>query len=331
MIRKRLNCRAMKLLLAGLAVLLALGVAGLVVRRPAVPQPTYEGKTVSNWAFALNYAGTQRQAEKAILTLGSNAVPSLVQLLRAPDPILAKPIQALGRCFPSRFSRGLYRLTDPFAAAAGRAAAARSLRVLGPRARAALPALTDALFDDPIVSWNAALTLAQFGEAGLTALTRALPRSPPANAGGICYALGTQGPSASNAVPTLAAIMETAPPPVAESAGKALGAIGRVAVPRLRETLEHGNTPARVLAVNALAIAGPPARTALPKLMRMAAEDEPPVRAAVVAALPRIRPTGTGLSGVLSNALRDPDRQVRSKAAQAPQNLPQPNDQRSNW
>jgi HEAT repeat protein len=163
--------------------------------------------------------------------------------------------------------------------------------------------------------------LAQLGEPGLTVLSSALSQSAPTQAGYICYALGTQGPGASNAIPVLATVMETGPPQVAERAASALADIGRLAVPRLLRTLEHPDPAVRILAVNALARLGPPARAALPKLIDLAKEDQAIVRAMAIEALPKIRPTGAGVVEVLTNALRDPDQQVRAKATQALEKL----------
>ena len=309
-----------KLFLVSGAVLLA-AILIWKARSPAAPELMCQGKPVSAWALALNSAGTQRQAEEVILSLGSNAVPSLVRLLRTPDPILARTVKAIGRRTPDKLSRVLYQMVNPFAAPAQRARAAQALRILGPAAISALPALTNALSDDQTVSWYAALTLAQLGEPGITALSGALPKSAPAQAGYICYALGTQGPSASNAIPVLATVMETGPAQVAERAASALADIGRLAVPRLLQTLEHPDPAVRILAINALARLGPPARAALPRLIDVAKEDQAIVRVMAIDALPKIRPTGAGLVGVLTNALQDPDPQVRVKATQALEKL----------
>jgi HEAT repeat protein len=308
--------RVKRLLIAG-ALLLAGCLGLLLARRPAPPEPVYQGKPLSAWVMALNSAGSRDRAEEVIRSSGSNAVPSLVRMLRTPDPVLARPVRAFGRHAPNRLSRMLYRAVDPFSAPARRALAAQALRVLGPQAQAALPALTDALAGDQTVSWHAALTLAQFGQVGVDALLAALPRSRPEQAGYICYALGTQGYSATNAVPALAALVETAPPQLAEQAANALGALGKPAVPRLLQSLRHPSAAVRVLAAEALAKVGPPARDALPRLIELAKDDQPLVRRTAISVLPSIRPSGQGILEVLTNATEDPDAQVRAKALEA--------------
>ena len=261
-------------------------------------------------------SGTHQEAERAILGLGSNAVPCLVRLLRTPNPVLATPFKAIGRR-ANRVRQALYRVVNPFSASAQRAAAAQALRDLGPQAEAALPALTNALRDDQTVSWYAALALAQFGQRGIAALTNALPRSGPEQAGFVCYALGSQGPSASNAIPALARVMEEGSPELGEKAARALGDIGRIAVPRLLRMMDHPAPAVRILAIQALANIGPLARPALPKLIHLATDDQPLVRGAAIDALPQIRPSGIGIAEVLNQTLNDPDPQLRAKASQA--------------
>jgi HEAT repeat protein len=318
--RKRGRAETILVALAAGTVLLAASVL-LMLRRPPMPEPTYGAKPLSAWLRALNVAGTEEEAEHAILSFGSNAVPALVYLLRTPDPVLARPVQAIGRRSPMRMSRLLYRLVNPFAAPAQRAQAARALRTLGPQAQAALPALTNALRDDQTVSWYAALALAQFGGPGITALTNALPSSSPEQARCICYALGTQGMSASNAIPALARLIETGPPSVAETAARALTQVGRLALPTFGKLLEHPNAPVRIQAAKALAAMGPPARPALPQVLKVARKDQPAVRAVAIDALISIRPQGDGIREVLTNAVEDPDPQVRARAAQALEKL----------
>lgn len=272
----------------GLAVVIA-GVI-LVARHTAKPERSYDGKPISAWALALNLATTRLEAEKVLRKADSNAVPELVRMLQTPDPMLARPVKALGRRLPSKAGQGMFRMIDPFAAGSKRAAAAEALRMIGPHAEAALPSLQKALFDNDAVSWNAAQALGQFGPAGFVALTNALPKATPAQVGFICYALGTQGPAASNAVPVLITELRSGLPQTAQAAARALSAIGRAALPELNDCLSDSNLQVRIFAAEALGRIGRPARQSAPRLMEMAERDEAPARAAATNALALIGP-----------------------------------------
>jgi HEAT repeat protein len=252
------------------------------------PEPTYEGKTVSAWALALNIATTRPAADELFRKIGTNAVPALVRMLQTRDPLLARPLRALGRRLPDRLSRGMFRIVDPYDAGRKRAAAAAALRIVGARAQAALPTLQSALRDNETISWHAALTLAELGPPGLAALTNALPAARMPQAGFICYALGSQGVSASNAVPALAATLRSGSPQAAEPAAHALASIGRSALPALENALAHTNLQVRVAVADALGTMGPWARKTTPKLLEMARSDQAPAHRAATNALAKL-------------------------------------------
>jgi HEAT repeat protein len=279
-----------RVLLGVFGLAMVIGGAMLAARSTAAPEQIYDGKPTSAWALALNLANTRLQAEQVLRKADSNAVPDLVRMLQTPDPLLARPVKALGRHLPTKAGQGVFRVMDPFAAAAKRTAAAEALRMIGPHAEAALPALQKALLDNDAVSWHAAQALAEFGPTGLVALTNALPKAAPSQAGFICYALGTQGPAASNAIPLLVAELRSGRAQPAESAARALSAMGRAAVPELGDCLSDSNLQVRIFAAEALGRIGRPARQSAPKLVEMAERDEAPARAAATNALAQIGP-----------------------------------------
>jgi HEAT repeat protein len=305
----------------GVAALLLLAWAAFHHRAP-FSEPVYQGKPLSAWTVALNTPGMHDQAESVIRAAGTNAVPCLGQLLRTPDPPLARLVKFVTRHTPDRLSQLLNRVFHPYSGSAQRAAAAQALRLLGPEAEAALPALADALGDDQTVSWHAALSLAQLGQPGTTALMKALPKSAPAQTDFICYALSLQGPSASNAIPTLAAFLERGDPQHGEWVARALAGIGKPSLPQLLQSLEHMNPSVRLVAIKALASIGPPARTATTNLLQHARVDERVVRLAAIEALPKVRPSGAGITDTLTNLTHDPDPQIRAKALDALHQIP---------
>ena len=301
-----------------LGLLLVLLVALIISKRSPPPQISFQGRPVPICALDLNSASalTRENAAQAIRQFGTNAVPNLVQLLQARDPILARPFETIGGRAPYWIRRMLFRVLDPTAAPAKRMAAAQALRIMGQSAQAALPALRQALQDEQTVAWHAALALAELGEPGIVALTQGLAETQPAQRGMVCYALETQGRSASNAVPALVRVLEKAPAETAKKAAAALAAVGPAAVPALLNSISHPSLGVRVQAIDALASMGPIARDSLPKLIGVAVHDEPAARAAAVRALVQIRPGAEEISRVLLRALRDPVDAVRLEALQ---------------
>jgi len=304
-------------LVCGVVVLLLILLAAYESTALRSSAPTFQGKPLSTWTLALNSATMHDRAEAAIRAAGTNAVPELARLLRTPDPPLARAVRFVARHTPDRLSRLLTRVFHPYSGSAQRVAAAQALRLLGSQAEAAVPALGEALQDERTVSWHAALALAQLGQPGTAALIHALPKSAPEQAGYICYALGTQGLSASNAIPILSTTLDSADPQRAEWAARALGDVGKLSVPNLLHSLEHTNPAVRVLAVNALGSIGPAARGVTPYVLKHALDDERVVRLAAVEVLAKIRPSGAGITGALTNLEQDPDPQIAAKARQA--------------
>jgi HEAT repeat protein len=79
--------------------------------------------------------------------------------------------------------------------------------------------------------------------------------------------LGNLGLAARDAVPALGKALHDNFPEVRNSAGKALGQIGKPAVPVLVEALKHRDAGVRTRAAQALKQAGPDAKEAVPALI----------------------------------------------------------------
>jgi HEAT repeat protein len=304
---------------ASIAIALIAVVLLMAGRRSTVPDVLFDGRPVSAWALDLNSpsALVRDQAQDASRRFDSNALPALVQLLRTPDPVLARPAKAMARWLPRKMQAFVFRVVNPFEAPARRAAGAQALRWMGSRAAAALPDLRNSLRDDQTAAWYAALALAQMGEPGTTTLAAALAEVPPAQEAFVCYALSTQGVAASNAIPALAALLEKGEPQTSGKAASTLVSLGALAVPSFMHALAQGDAQVRILAIDALGKIGPVARDALPKLIQMTHNDTPGVREAAVDAIARVRPSAPEVVAALSTALRDSNRQVRVKALEA--------------
>ena len=168
--------------------------------------------------------------------------------------------------------------------------AARSLALIGPEAKAAVPALARALDDDEVqVFFWSATALANLGPAAheatpelikrlsrggrryrdqvrlrvVTALTRigpaavpqlidALGDESPSIRSGAAKVLGNMGPAAHEAVPRLFALLADEENHIGETAGAALGKIGPAAHPQVLEAL--GSEEENIRAAAAVAI-----------------------------------------------------------------------------
>ena len=164
--------------------------------------------------------------------------------------------------------------------------AMRAIARIGPPAKAAVPALIDALHHKDSRSYWAACALAELGTEATVAivpLTTCLRR--------------TSGLARAGA--TLALIK-----------------LGKPAVPALLMTLRDNDPEARLSAVHVLGKIGPKAIPAVPLLRELLKTDSPKVRCAAASALWAIAHDDLVIM-TLRESLQDPDRTVRQDAAEA--------------
>ncbi|MEQ8789096.1 MAG: HEAT repeat domain-containing protein [Pirellulaceae bacterium] len=93
-----------------------------------------------------------------------------------------------------------------------------------------------------------------------------------------------------------------------ETAAKALGRIGRAAVPQLAQALSDPNPLVRKRAADVLARIGPDAKDAVPVLIRTLGDRDEEVRKAATRALGEIGPGAAEAVPRLIEALREPQR-----------------------
>ena len=181
---------------------------GILVSRRSPEHLLYQGKTVRAWAGQL-YAPDQRvrdEASAALKAMGPRAVPELVKMLQAKDSIFRKLAWSIPRAVPRRLRVLVGRNVRMPDAAFLRDSAARALAAIGPDAKAAVPALAQALHDDAReVRDDAAVALGRIGEAAVTELVNALADKSPEIRCNSAYALGAAGQAAKRAVPALMA------------------------------------------------------------------------------------------------------------------------------
>jgi len=277
-----------------------------------------QGKSVLAWAAELN-GSTPSAAVEIFRQAGEEAVPSLISALEQKGPLIKRPLFTIAGKLPDRLA---YRLGYALGANEinqSRSRAAQALEIIGPKARAARPALRNALWDaDLNLAMRAAFALASIGEEAVPDLVTALKAANAQRRAIAIHALGRVGTEAHQAAPVLIQLLEDDTPENADQAARSLGRIGRGAVPELVPVLGHPRFAVRIRAVSAFAEMGPMAREALgPLIERLKNEKVEEVRGRIVEALGRIRPSSETVVLALGDALKDEDSGVRTKAAQA--------------
>ncbi len=266
--------RRFPLLLAALALVALAGLAwGLFPRLE--PEPVYRGKQLSDWLAYYTDArsGTNQmpalQADDAVRHIGSNAVPTLLRMLRSRD-------SAIGLTLFSVAARQHLVTLHHTSAGELNLRALLAFRALGANGRAAVPDLVG-IFREKRSLMSQASALRALGHIGPDAAA-ALPLL-------LQVAAGTNRPSERVLALQWAAI-------------EALGRIGSqpgMTVPALTRLLDEPNSNTRFFAAQALGRLGAKAGAAVPGLVHALSDKSPDVRQAAVEAIRNIDPAAAEL------------------------------------
>jgi hypothetical protein len=169
------------------AAVLLVGIAGIafgVLHLASPREPTYQGKTLSEWivpfcqqtAKGLDAPAGQRHfqelepARQAVKEIGTNAIPFLIARLNHRESALRRTVrQILEKQHYVRF-----RLSDPNVSIIR---AIRALAILGPAAQPAIPSLTAQITD--MTLWAHAINaLSWMGAEGIRALVEQYTNAP---------------------------------------------------------------------------------------------------------------------------------------------------------
>jgi hypothetical protein len=170
-----------------LAAVLVLGIAGLivgVVYLASPREPTYEGKTLSEWiapfcwqtATGLDVPVGPKHLKElepvrhAVKEIGTNALPFLIARLNHRESALHRE----AREFLAKKQYAALRLTNPYVP---KIRAIRALAILGNAARPAIPSLK-AQLADMTLSGHAAYALSEMGAEGVRALVEQYTNVP---------------------------------------------------------------------------------------------------------------------------------------------------------
>jgi len=199
-------------------------VGGIVICIPARPA-LYDGKTIRSWAMLVAAADPKVRDEvhSEFKRLGSNAVPVLIQMVQEQDPAFRTGIWLTVPRLPASLRRLLLRNVAWTNAIEVRVAAARSLAIVGPEARAAIPVLETALHDREMrVRLEAATALGRIGRESVPALMRGLEDTDSEIRHAAAYGLGEVGRDAQPAIPLLTQALQDTNPQVRASAAYSL-------------------------------------------------------------------------------------------------------------
>ena len=294
--------------------------AGLVyLTRPH--EPTYQGKTLSDWivpfcsqtSTGLYMLGGPQNFEqlqpvrRAVSQIGTSGVPYLTAKLMRRESPLHRKLRELAKKQPITF----IRLTDPHAA---KIRAIRALAVLGSRARAAIPALS-AQLPDSVLSDHAAYALSAMGPDGFRALidqftNMALP-------GRMVTAITLSSPGSfyrgenSNYADTNGITFE-------------------LLIEGLSRVIESGPMGFRMSAIMRLNQLGPAASNAIPAVLQVVNGVGIGERQEAVRALAHIAPPEVAIPA-LTNFLNDPNIGVQMTARMELQRLGHPVSMSPNW
>jgi hypothetical protein len=252
-----------------LVVLLVAVVGGLAwqVLRPR--EPVYKGKSLSYWlgkACVFLDGEWDGEAEDAVRQIGTNAIPTLLQMLRAKDSALTGKLLDLAEKQPF--------LTIRHTSAYQRnAQAARAFLILEASAKEAVPALIE-IYDQNISE------MSQLNTAS---------------------ALGSIGPAAKSAVPSLLRGMNSPDEDVRSLSIQALGEIHAepaLVVPVLVKSLQDTKSGIKCDAAEALGEFGAEAKVVAPVLLQLLTDPDSSVRDAATNALKVIDPEAAIKAGV---------------------------------
>jgi hypothetical protein len=226
-------------------------------------EPAYNGKALSEWLI-LDHSGEllDKSAEQAIRQIGTNAIPTLLELLGATPSNRKSRV----RKFESKGFESILLLSPQDAAEVLRGIGKRGFGILGTNAESAVPQLTKLLHNER-TSFEAAKVLAGVGPRGFSVLTNAV--HDWRLAGVTIHALG--GFEGGDKIVITRLLISALKDPDPMLRGNAADFLRRgdaeLAVPALIPMLDDNEFYPRERAAIALKAFGPAARSAAPKLL----------------------------------------------------------------
>jgi HEAT repeat protein len=207
----------------------------------------YEGKTIEEWSSLVFAPAPQAScAAAALQAMGPKAVPDLVRLLGARDLFPPQTARSLLRRLPSPIARLFSPYVNRVPAAWVRNSAARSLGIIGPGAKAAMPALLRALHQpDEGLALEAAVALTRIGNDSTPGFLLAMEDPKPNVRHAAAFALGEIKPATEDAARALVRALHDPETRVLDSVSASLEKIGLPSVAALAEVVATEKGAAR--------------------------------------------------------------------------------------
>ena len=238
------------------AALIAVAIAASLGAFRSKPEPTYEGRPLSDFVELLG-SGSPAKAVPAIRAIGTNAIPYLLEWMRDAPPGRTPDLKA-------RF-RQLLRLPSPLEAPYKRkgwriTGAVKALQLLGPDAAQAIPELTRMLNaknpNDPNdAAYRAARVLPHLGAAALPSLFSLLTNDQHDVRYHVVGELNAMETNSPGVVPFLIELMKGTNQSMACVSARTLGnwkVEPTLAVPALTDSLQDPRPAVRIAAAEGL-------------------------------------------------------------------------------
>ena len=237
--------------------LIAAVAGGFVFSFLKTSEPSYQGKSLSSWIRGLEYEDVTASDEQraALRAMGEPAVNRLIIILQSRDPAIKHKFVLYAEHHADIHNRFIApRHVIPEDVYQAQAAAA--LGEIGPGARTAIPALTDAS-THPLywVGARARAALIKIRQEPITPLLAVLEDTDSTNWNQAAFTVSYLGTNAEAAVPALVAALQSTKPVVPRKALFALEGIASrpdISVPALIGLLEHKDAGIRRQAIDAL-------------------------------------------------------------------------------
>ena len=268
-----------------LLLILAIGVGTLALVFSAGPEePLYDGKRLGKWMDDVYpRASKSAAAFRAVLEIGTNALPTILKRFRARDSVFKERLMEL------EGKQSIVRV--PFQSAATlHEQAMTALVILGPRAKPAIPELLNLLVRED-TSNCAARALLGIEPTLVTALIKALGSERTRVRLAIAYTLGQKEYQSDVIVSALLRCITDKDPDVSAMAWAGLSQKAPdLVIPKIIELLNDSNTEDRTTAVWTLGTFGRDARAAVATLLKLRNDGDPEISEAARIALRRIEP-----------------------------------------
>ena len=280
----------------------------------------YNGKTIKAWSMQLQSPTpvAREEARNVFISLGSNAVSPLCELLAAKDSRIRKFIWAKAGVLPRPVRvKVMKRLRVPDADATHQAAA-QAAALIGPDAAETVPLLLVVLEKNSGDSaWAAGAALGHMGAAALPGLAKLTLHTNEAVRQAATMGLGMLGTNAVPAISELLDRMSDTNRTIRSVAEQSVAEVGLPATDALLSTVKGETGIRQQNAARLLGIIHASRKRSEGPLLQMLKDPDPKSQQAALDALGALHASSPETIAAMIEMLKAPDRNVRLAAAHA--------------